>query len=136
MKSMNPANAKPIRPSRRNPLATLLLPTLLILAAPPLGNFLGQTMFRLAPTIALGMGVLLMFFSLQRMAAELNSVTGGKLVGWHFFIPFYGFYWAFAILPKEMAVAKQKAGKPAACSPVVYLFFCLYAFAADLNDLS
>lgn len=134
--AMTQSTDPPSRPTQRNPLVIFLLPTALILAAPPLGNFLGQTAFRLAPTAAIIAGLGIMFVFLQQMTRELNSVTGGRLVGWHFLIPVYGIYWAAIVLPKEMAAAKQAAGKPPPRSIVASLFVCLYAFASDLNDLA
>ncbi len=128
--------SEPVRPTQRNPLVTWLIPTLCFVAAPPLGNFLGQTAFRLAPSFAMVAGVLITLFTMQRMTAELNSVTGNKLVGWHYLIPVYGLYWAFSTLRNEVAAAKVKAGKPPAGSGLAYLFLGLYAFSADLNDLT
>ena len=126
----------PIAPTKRNALMTWLIPTLCFVAAPPLGNFLGTTAFRFAPTAAIICGVFLAGGFLAGMVKELNSVTGGKLVYWHFFIPLYGLYWAAALVPAEMAKAKQKAGKAPPRVGIAYLFVCLYALAADLNDLA
>jgi hypothetical protein len=123
-------------PTKRNALRTWLVPMLCFAAAPPLGHFLGTTAFRSAPSAAIICGLLITGGALLGMTRELNSVTGGKLVFWHLFIPVYGIYWAAVIVHGEMAKAKQKLGKPAPRSAVAYALLCLYAFAADLNDLA
>lgn len=129
-------SATPARPTQRNALVTWLVPTLCFAAAPPLGNFLGTTAFRFAPNAAILCGALLTFVAARGMVAELNAAAGSSLKAWHLFIPVYGLYWAVVLVPKEMAVAKQKANRPKPRSAVLYLFLFLYAFAADLNDLA
>ncbi len=130
------APAAAAKPTTRNALLVFLLPVILIAIAPPLGAALGQTHFRAAPSFAMVTGFLIMFFLLQRMAAELRSVTGGTLQGWYYLIPVYGLYWAATTLRAEVAAAKTKAGKPEPRSAVMYAFLCVYAFASDLNDLA
>ncbi|MBX3131590.1 MAG: hypothetical protein KF718_33040 [Polyangiaceae bacterium] len=98
-------------------------------------NFLGTTAFRMAPTAAILAGIFIAFAFARVMISELNSVAGSKLVVWHWFIPVYGLYWAAVAVQREMATAKQRAGKGAARGAVLYLFLFLYALAADLNDL-
>ena len=124
------------KPTVRNALMTWLVPMLLFAAAPPLGNFLGQTAFRFAPTAAILAGTLLALAHIRKMVGELNAVTGNPFVWWHCAIPFYGIYWAAVLLPAEVADAKQKAGKGARRGVVVYLFVPLYALAAELNDIA
>lgn len=126
----------PVRPSRRNALTTWLIPMVCFVLAPPLGGLLGETPFRFAPTAAILAGIGITYLSLISMVRELNAVSGSALVAWHLFIPFYGIYWAAVLVPKEMAVAKQKAGKSAPRGLVVYLVLFLYAFATDLDDLA
>ena len=49
----------------------------------------------------------------------------------------YNYYVMWILVPGEMAKAKQMAGvQQPARGIVVYLFFWLYAFAADLNDIA
>jgi len=130
------APSTPARPTRRNALTTWLIPMVCFVLAPPLGGLLGETPFRFAPTAAILAGVAITYLSLVTMIRELNAAAGSSLVPWHLFIPLYGIYWAVVLVPKEMAVAKQKAGKGPPRGLVVYLLLFLYAFAADLNDLA
>ncbi len=123
-------------PTRRNPLTTWLIPTVFFILAPPLGNALGTTAFRFAPTAAILVGVALTFFSAAAMVREVNAAAGSELKPWHLFIPIYGIYWAAVLVPQQVAIAKQKAGKPPPRGLVVYLFLFLYALAADINDLA
>lgn len=130
-------NATPaVVPTRRNALTTWLFPTVFFLLAPPLGALLGTTAFRFAPNAAILVGLLLTLVAARAMIAELNVAAGSNLTFWHFVIPIYGLYWAAVLVPQAMAVAKQRANKPAPRSAVVYLFLFLYALASDLNDLA
>jgi hypothetical protein len=124
------------RPTRRNALAWQLIPYALFAAMLPLGNFLGQTAFRMAPNAAHIAGLLIMASVMIAMTRELASVTGDRLVWWHFLIPIYGWYWAATKLQPAVAAAKATAGKPAARGAAVYVFLPIWAFASDLNDLA
>jgi hypothetical protein len=85
----------------------------------------------------LGGGVL-GFLAMFRMTAELNGVTRSNTVAWwQFLIPVYSIYVAWIVVPAEMAKAKQMVGvQQPPRGIVVYIFFWLYAFAADLNDIA
>ncbi len=133
---MNEPAAGPKAPTRRNALVTWLVPTVFFLLAPPLGNFLGTTAFRLAPNAVILVGFFFMFTATRDMIAELNAAAGSSLTFWHLFIPVYGLYWAAVLVPKEVGVAKQKVNKGAQRGLVLYLFLFLYALASDLNDLA
>lgn len=115
---------------------TWLLPTLFIVAAPPLGGFLGETAFRSAPSLAMVAGILLTIFELRKMTLEVSSITKTPIAWWPIIVPLYGLYWSAVALPAEVAKAKSAAGKGAPRGAVVYLFLCLYALASDLNDLA
>jgi hypothetical protein len=122
--------------TRRNALTTWLIPTVFFILAPPLGGLLGTTMFRFAPNAAILAGVLLTFASAGAMVREINAAAGSDLKAWHLLIPVYGLYWMAVLVPAQVAVAKQRAGKPPPRGLVVYLFLFLYALAADINDLA
>lgn len=131
-----PTNGAPPRPTRRNALVTWLIPMVCFALAPPLGNFLGTTAFRFAPTAAILAGVLITLTSAGAMIAELNTAAGSSLKVWHLFIPIYGIYWAAVLVRNAMKAAKQKARKGEPRSLIVYALLFLYALAADLNDLA
>ena len=83
-------------------------------------------------------GSVLAILSIIKMTNELKTVTGNaSFAWWPVIIPFYGYYWMWVMVPAEMAKAKQMRGiqKPAR-GFVVYFFFFLYAYAADLNDIA
>jgi hypothetical protein len=128
--------AAPLKPTKRNALLIFLVPVLCFAAAPPLGNFLGQTAFSSAPSIATTMGALWFILHMARMSAEIASVTGEKIGWWRIIIPIYGWYWQAVVLPAEVAKAKQKMGKPPPRGLAMYLFLPLYALASDVNDLA
>lgn len=130
------ATAAMPRPTVRNAWAWQLVPYGLFAAMFPLGNFLGQTAFRFAPNAAHIAGLLLMATVMMAMTRELASVTGDRLVWWHFLIPIYGWYWAATKLQPAVAAAKTKAGKPAARGAAAYVILPIWAFASDLNDLA
>lgn len=132
----NENGATGAKPSKRNAFVTWLIPTVIFLLIFPLGNFLGQTAFRSAPSFASTTSILIAFFFTAAMIRELNTVTPTPLHAWHFLIPFYNLYWIAVVVPAQVAVAKQKAGKPPPRSAIVYLFLFLYAFAADMNELA
>lgn len=124
------------KPTVRNPLSTFMVPIICFALAPPLGNFLGTTMFRFAPTAAIIAGLLIFMFHASQMVRELNAASGGAFVWWHLLIPIYGLYLAATAVPAQMAKAKQEQGKPPPRGALAYLFLFLYVFAADLNDLA
>jgi hypothetical protein len=132
---LNPA-LPAARPSVRNPWTTWLVPMACFAAAPPLGGLLGTTAFRFAPNAAILAGVAITAAFTKGMIDELNSAAGSQLKFWNLFIPIYGIYWAAVLVPRQMAVAKQKANRGQPRGAVVYLFLFLYALAADLNDLA
>jgi len=134
MTTADPTAAR--KPKRRNPLVTWLIPTLLFLLMFPAGNFLGQTSFSFLISIPQSLATLFVLFTTFAMVYELNPLAETPLKAWHVIIPFYNLYWMAVLVPRQMAVAKQKAGKGPPRGAVVYLFLFLYAFAADLNDLA
>jgi hypothetical protein len=120
----------------RNPWATFLVPVVCFALAPPLGYFFGTTAFRFAPSAAIIAGTLIFAMHTWQMLHELKSISGDAPTWWHILIPIYGLYVAAVLVPKQLAKAKKLRNKPPPRSAVVYLFFFLYAFAADLNDLA
>jgi len=131
-----PGNAGAPQPTKRNAALVCGAPMACFVLAPPLGNFLGQSAFRMAPTFAILAGMLLTYGVVRPGIAELNSAAKSELAWWHLFIPIYGLYWAAMVVPAQMRIAKEKAGKPAPRGAVVYLLLFVYALAADLNDLA
>jgi hypothetical protein len=73
-----------------------------------------------------------------RMAVELRAVTrNDSFAWWPMFVPIYGYYWAWVLVPQEVAKAKQILGiaKPPQ-SIVLYIFLWHFALATDLNDMA
>ena len=137
------------RPLVRNAVMTMLLPAIVAIGGLMLGGallavgaaaqsgviaLLGSILYTIG---ALGGGVL-GFISAFKMLGELNRVTNSGVVQWWMLlIPFYGYFVAWIVLPAEVAKAKQmvNAQQPPR-GIVVYIFFWLYALAADLNDVA
>jgi hypothetical protein len=137
------------KPRVRNAVMTMLMPAILmaggIVVAIVMGILVGITgvgalgligsLFYLIGFLA---SAFLGFTSMLRMVAELNGITKSNIVQWwQFLVPIYSIYVAWIVVPAEMAKAKQMVGVQAPTRGiVVYVFFWLYAFASDLNDIA
>ena len=130
------------KPTVRNAVMTMLLPFGIIVV----GNIIATILVMATDVAALGLignlfglaGAVIYLMSLIKMTNELKTVTGNaSFAWWPAIIPFYQYYWMWVMVPGEMAKAKQMRGiqKPAR-GFIVYFFFFLYAYAADLNDLA
>jgi len=74
----------------------------------------------------------------MQMGTELKSaLPDSKFVWWHLFIPIYGYYVGWILLPAEVARAKQALGiqKPPQ-NIVLYILLGPFAFATDMNDIA
>ena len=130
------------RPTVRNPLMTLLLPAGLVV----IGNVVGSVLVSITEMGLFGavgslisfVGAILGLIATIKMTNELKAVTGNSgFAWWPIFIPFYGYYWMWVMVPAEMNKAKQMRGiQTPARGFIVYFFLFLYAFAADLNDIA
>ena len=59
-----------------------------------------------------------------------------SLAWWPIIVPIYSTYWAWFIIPAEVAKAKQILGVQAPARPIVlYIFLWPFALASDLNDM-
>ncbi len=133
------------RPTVRNAVMTMLLPYLLMIFGPVVFGVIGGIIGDTVGSIITGVGQLvelvgfiIMLISVVKMTNELKSVTGNpSFAWWPIFIPCYNYYWMWVAVPQEMAKAKQMRGiQQPARGFIVYFFFFLYAYAADLNDLA
>jgi hypothetical protein len=72
-----------------------------------------------------------------QMVGELKAVTqNASLAWWPVIVPIYQYYWAWFIIPAEVAKAKQLLGVQAPARPIVlYIFLWPFALASDLNDM-
>ena len=82
-------------------------------------------------------GAVLLVYIWMQMANELKNVTKNPAFNWWpILIPFYSMYWAWMIIPAEVAKAKQMLGvQQAPRSLVLYIFLWPFALASDLNDM-
>jgi hypothetical protein len=130
------------RPTQRNAVMTLLIPFGLTV----IGNIIATVLVMVTEVAALAhignlfalVAFVIALLSVIKMTNELKSVTGNaSLAWWPFIVPIYSLYWMWVVIPGEMAKAKQMRGvqRPPR-GFIVYFFFFLYAFAADLNDLA
>jgi hypothetical protein len=126
-------------PTRRNALMTLLLPFGVLVA----GSILSTILVMIAPSLAflgslvsLGGSVWFILITIP-MINELKSVTqNASLAWWPILIPFYSMYWAWILIPAEVAKAKQMLGvQTPPRSLVLYIFLWPFALASDLNDM-
>jgi hypothetical protein len=130
------------RPTVRNALVVFLIPV----AASVIGNIVASVLVSITEIGALALvgslislvGAVFALVSIIKMTNELKAVTGNAgFAWWPIFIPIYSIYWAWIMVPAEMAKAKQMRGvQTPPRGIVVYIFLFLYAFAADLNDIA
>jgi|CZKU01.1.fsa_nt_gi hypothetical protein len=126
-------------PTRRNALMTLLMPFGVIFGGSILGTILAMivpSLSILGSLISLGGGVWFVLLTIP-MVNELKSVTqNANLQWWPILIPFYSMYWAWMIIPAEVARAKQVLGvQQPPRSLVLYIFLWPFALASDINDM-
>jgi hypothetical protein len=130
-------------PTRRNALMTLLLPFGVIIGGSIVFTILAMLLSSLASVFALlqmlcalgGSGWFI--YTAIQMVNELKSVTNNaSLAWWPIFVPFYSMYWAWFIIPAEVAKAKQMLGvQQAPRGIVLYIFLWPFALASDINDM-
>lgn len=127
-------------PTRRNALLTWLLPSAVMFAGFVISVVLGLVVspgfFGLFGLFGLGAGVWYAFLAIQ-MANEVKAVTrNAEFAWWPMFVPFFGIYWAWILVPQEVSKAKQLLGvQQPTQSIVLYIFLWHFAFASDLNDM-
>lgn len=125
---------------KRNALLTWLLPLLVIFG----GFVLSAILAFITPALAvLGSLVVLAgaIWSLLLaivMVSELKALTRNEAFAWWpIFVPFYSMYWAWILVPQEVARAKQlRAVQRPPQSIVLYIFLWHFALASDLNDMA
>ncbi len=130
-------------PTRRNALMTLLLPLAVIVGGSIVFTVLALLVSSLAGVFGLlqslcGLGGSVWFvYLIVQMVGELKSVTNNpNLAWWPILVPVYSLYWAWFIIPAEVAKAKQMLGVQTPVRPIViYIFLFPFAFASDLNDM-
>jgi hypothetical protein len=138
-----------VKPRVRSPIMTFLMPIICIFGGQIFAGVMGFVASAVESGI-LGMigglvgglaalaGMVIGLISVLRMIGEINSVTkSGVLAWWQVFIPIYSYYVMWILVPQEVQKAKQMVGvQQPARGIIVYVFFWLYAAAADLNDIA
>lgn len=125
---------------KRNALLTWLLPALVILAGVVLSvvlAFISPALSMIGSIITLG-GLVWSLLLAIVMANELKAITRNVAFSWvPILIPFYGLYWAWILVPQEVAKAKQLRGvqRPPQ-SILLYILLWHFALASDLNDMA
>jgi hypothetical protein len=127
-------------PRRRNALMTWLMPLAVIFGGIILSiilSFITPSLGLIALLFMLGGGGWALFLTIQ-MANELKAVTRNPAFAWWpIFVPVYGMYWAWFLVPQEVSKAKQMLGVQVPTrSIVLYIFLWHFALASDLNDLA
>jgi hypothetical protein len=129
-------------PTRRNALMTMLMPFGVGVGVVVLGFILtiitGSVLISLVQMLlVLGIFVWFLLTAVIPMVNELKFVTRNEsLAWWPFFVPFYGFYWMWIIIPQEVAKAKQMLGVQQPPRSIVhYIFLWPFALASDINDM-
>jgi hypothetical protein len=130
------------KPSRRNPIMMLLIPIVLMGILPTIFGVIASVLevgaISLLGSLSSLAGAILTLVWIIKMTNELKAVTGNQgFAWWPIFIPIYSIYWAWFMVPQEMAKAKQMRGvQTPTRGIIVYILVFLYAFAADLNDIA
>ena len=128
-------------PTRRNALMTLLLPLAVIVGGEIVFGILAAltgiyALVSLGLVCALG-GLAWFLMITIKMAGEVKAVTQNQAFAWWpILVPFYGMYWAWIVVPQEVAKAKHILGVQQPVRPIVlYIFLWHFAFASDINDM-
>jgi hypothetical protein len=129
-------------PRRRNALLIMLLPLAIMFGGAivfgVLAALLGVPAIGLLAMLAYLGGFGLLLFNTIQMANELKAVTRSPAFAWWpIFVPIYSMYWAWILVPQEVAKAKQMLGVQAPVrSIVLYIFLWPFALASDINDMA
>ena len=128
-------------PTRRNPLMVLLMPFAVLFGGSILCTILSilvSSVFGFVQLLfVLGAGAWFLMLVIP-MVNELRAVTQNQnLAWWPILVPFYNYYWAWLVIPQEVAKAKQMLGVQQPPRPIVlYIFLWPFALASDLNDMA
>jgi hypothetical protein len=118
-------------PSRRNPIMVLLLPLAVIFGASIVGSVLAyliSPLFALLGTIGSLAGSIWYLLLYIAMTNELKTVTrNAGFAWWPIFIPFYGMYWLWILVPQEVTKAKQMLGVQTPTRNIIL---------SDMNDMA
>ena len=138
---LGPGQGTAGRPTVRNAVMTMVIPFAVMFGGNILVSILASVtgVYQLAYAGQLFslVGWVLWMVALWKMSKELDEITGTFKNWWFFLIPILNLYAILILLPQEMTKAKQMRGVQAPTrNLVVYFFFSLYAFAADLNDIA
>jgi hypothetical protein len=137
MRSLDAASAGP---QERNALMTWLLPFVVIFGGVILSTILSlvsMTLGSLAYVLfVLGGATWYLILAIQ-MAIELKAVTQSEdFAWWPALVPFFNLYWAWVLVPQEVAKAKQRMRLQMPTRPMVlYVVVWHFALASDLNDM-
>ncbi len=124
-------------PTHRNALMTWLLPFIVIVGGGTVATILSFVVPRLAliaPLAELAGSVWFLVLAIA-MVGEVRSVTRNtSFAWWPILVPIYGMYWAWILVPQEVAKAKRLVGlaKPPQ-HIVLYIFLWPFALATDIN---
>jgi hypothetical protein len=129
-------------PRKRNPIMVLLLPLAVMIGGLVFFGVLAGVL-QVPAIFVLGFlsylaGLGLFFFNTIQMANELKTVTRSPgFAWWPILVPIYGMYWAWILVPQEVAKAKQMLGVQIPVrSIVLYIFLWPFALASDINDMA
>jgi hypothetical protein len=129
-------------PRKRNALMVMLLPLAIMFGGAivfgVLAALLGVPAIGLLALLAYLGGFGLFLFNTIQMANEVKTVTRTPAFAWWpIFVPIYSMYWAWILVPQEVAKAKQMLGVQAPVrSIVLYIFLWPFALASDINDMA
>jgi hypothetical protein len=129
------------RPKRRNPWIVFLTPILCVVLGQIIGAVLAAAidpMLALVGSLIAFVGSILGLVWLIMMLLDLKKVSQDDgFMWWLLFIPCANYYLLWLLTPQTVTKAKQMAGLQVPARHIVlYIFFPLYALAADLNDLA
>ena len=134
-------------PTRRNALMTFLVPLIVIVGGGIVSSILTFVLAMISPglavigsllsTLSSLAGIVLYVLSAIKMVNEVKIVTRNPAFPWWpMLVPIYGIYWAWMMVPTEVARAKQIMGvQTPPRSMVLYIFLWHFALASDINDL-